>query len=122
MPPPGLKLSRVVLDVTDLARAAKFWGKALGYKTVHKSPEFWSMRHPTNKQACRIGFQPAEGAKPAINALHFELFTTNMEREAKRLEKLGATRAKDWAYYGDDVNWIVMRDPDGHEFCVVQVD
>ncbi len=120
---PGLKLARIVLDTTDVERAARFWSRALGYKVAHKSEEFWSLRHPTDTRAARIGLQPTDERKPAdaVNAVHLEVFTDDMEREAKRLEKLGATRAEGWPYPDEEgLNWIVMRDPDGHEFCVVQ--
>ncbi|HST48439.1 MAG TPA: VOC family protein [Jatrophihabitans sp.] len=31
---------------------------------------------------------------------------------------LGATRAQDWPY-PDDADFVVLRDPDGNEFCVI---
>jgi hypothetical protein len=33
--------------------------------------------------------------------------------------KLGASRVPDWPYGDDAPNWIVLQDPDGHEFCVI---
>lgn len=122
MTPPSLKLARIILDTTDVARAAKFWSKALGYKVTHRSPEFWALRHPTDTRATRLGLQPTDEPKRAgdINLVHLEVFTDDMEREAARLVKVGASRAKDWPYNDPHPNWIVMRDPDGHEFCIVQ--
>ena len=116
----ALRLARIVLDTTDVERSARFWSKALGYRVTHKSPEFWALRHPPDARACRLGLQPTEAPKRGVNALHLEVFTDDMEREARRLEKLGATRAEDWPYYEEEPNWIVMRDSEGHEFCVVQ--
>ena len=120
-PRPKLKLARIVLDSTDVKRSAAFWSKALGYEVASKSETFWSMRHPTDARATRLGLQPTDERKRVdeANPLHLEVFTDDMEREARRLEKLGATRAKGWPYGEDDPNWIVMLDPDGHEFCIV---
>jgi hypothetical protein len=36
--------------------------------------------------------------------------------QVARLESLGATRGDDHADLG--VHWVVMRDPEGNEFCV----
>jgi hypothetical protein len=35
-----------------------------------------------------------------------------------RLEQLGARRAD--IGQGSEVDWVVMRDPDGNEFCVLR--
>lgn len=118
--PPRLLLQRVVLDVADYDRSARFWSAALGYDIVHKSDEFWVVRHPTRKDVFPLGLQRSPDAKRDISPLHIELFTDDMAREVARLEALGATRVADWPYPEPEHNWIVMRDPDGHEFCVVE--
>lgn len=117
----ALYLGRLVLDTTDMDRALAFWQAALGYELRHRDAHFAVLRDPRGKHP-PLGFQPAEAAKlaGATNPLHVELFTDDMEREARRLEALGATRARDWPYNEAEPNWIVMRDPDGHELCVVQ--
>jgi predicted enzyme related to lactoylglutathione lyase len=40
--------------------------------------------------------------------------------EAARLEKLGARRVSTDTLVEHDHRWIVMADPNGNEFCVVQ--
>ncbi len=51
--------------------------------------------------------------------LHLDLYTNNREGEVERLVKIGATRYP-WRYKpGHD--FIVLEDPDGNLFCVVQV-
>jgi len=116
---PRLLLSRIVLDVTDVDRAMKFWCAALGYVEAFRDEHFAVAKDPQGKRV-PMGFQPVKESKYGVSPLHFELFTDDMEREAKRLEKLGATRVADWPYPDPDHNWIVMRDPDGHELCVCQ--
>jgi glyoxalase superfamily protein len=39
-------------------------------------------------------------------------------RHVERLTALGATRVSEWPY-PDDADFVVMRDPDGNEFCVI---
>jgi hypothetical protein len=79
---PKPKLQRIVLDGTDVGRAAAFWCKALGYKVKDKSDAFWSLHHPTDRRATRIGLQPTDERKPrdADNPLHLEVFAEDMER------------------------------------------
>jgi len=51
--------------------------------------------------------------------LHLDLYTNDQEDEVRRLVKIGATRYP-WRYTpGDD--YVVLEDPDGNLFCVVQV-
>lgn len=51
--------------------------------------------------------------------LHLDFYTDNRECEVERLVKVGATRYP-WRYKpGDD--FVVLEDPDGNLFCVVQV-
>lgn len=90
-----LHLATVVVNVTDLDRAAAFWTAALGY------------------QAKEIPSDPAP--------VHLDLYTSERDRHVERLLELGATEPDDWPY-PDDHDFIVLLDPDGNEFCVIQHD
>ena len=50
--------------------------------------------------------------------LHLDLYTKNRDAEVERLVKLGATRYP-WRYKPSD-DFVVLEDPDGNLFCVVQ--
>jgi hypothetical protein len=50
--------------------------------------------------------------------VHVDLYTDDQERHVDRLVALGASRVDDWPY-PDDADFIVLRDPDGNEFCVI---
>ena len=115
-----LQLARIVLDVSSFDRASKFWCEALGYQEVHRDDHYCVLRDPARPEALPIGLQPAEGNKATISPIHFEMFTDDINRERARLEKLGASRVRNWSYGTQKPNWIVMRDPDGHEFCICE--
>jgi len=51
--------------------------------------------------------------------LHLDLYTSDQKGEVERLIKLGATRCP-WKYQPDD-DFIKLLDPDGNDFCVVQM-
>ena len=50
--------------------------------------------------------------------LYFELMADDLEEAAARVESLGAGRTGEThAEFGFD--WIIFRDPEGNEFCVI---
>ena len=51
--------------------------------------------------------------------LHLDLYTNDQEAEVERLIKLGATRYP-WRYR-PNADFVVLEDPDGNLFCVVEV-
>ena len=50
---------------------------------------------------------------------HMDLFTDDQEQEVERLLKLGADRVE-WKYE-PVADYVVLADPDGNTFCVVQI-
>ena len=46
------------------------------------------------------------------------LYTSEQSRHVDRLLDLGATRVTDWPYL-DGADFVVLRDPDGNEFCII---
>jgi hypothetical protein len=47
------------------------------------------------------------------------LFTYHQKKEVERLLKLGATRV-DWRY-DPEADYVMLADPGGNTFCIVQV-
>ena len=56
-------------------------------------------------------------SKTSKNRLHIDLNPSDQRAEVQRLLSLGATRID--IGQGDDVEWVVMADPEGNEFCVL---
>ena len=121
---PHLALANVTLDVNDMDRAVRFWTAALGYEAVRRDEHYAKLAHPADARRVVLGLQPTVEPKRGANRMHVDLETDDMRAEVVRLESLGASRAADWPYPGigdgSDCNWVVMRDPDGNEFCVTQ--
>jgi uncharacterized protein YecE (DUF72 family) len=65
-----------------------------------------------------VSLQLADGPPEEPVRVHLDLYTSEQARQVERLVTLGATRAAKWPY-PDDADFIVMRDPDGNEFCVI---
>jgi catechol 2,3-dioxygenase-like lactoylglutathione lyase family enzyme len=114
-----LHLGTVVINVQDMERAVDFWTAALGYVRRERDwdPEFMMLVDPARRQL-PVSLQLADGPPEEPVRVHLDLYTSEQARQVERPVTLGATRAAKWPY-PDDADFIVMRDPDGNEFCVI---
>ncbi len=76
------------------------------------------MGSPQDGVAPDLLFLRVPEEKAGKNRLHLDLRPKEQAAEVARLESLGARRAD--VGQGADVSWVVMVDPDGNEFCVLQ--
>jgi len=56
--------------------------------------------------------------KRTKNRMHFDMHVVDIEAEASRLVCLGAARVEPEALSEHGNNWVLLRDPEGNEFCV----
>jgi catechol 2,3-dioxygenase-like lactoylglutathione lyase family enzyme len=114
-----LRLATVVVDAQDMARAVAFWSAALGYRRREAvwDPAFVMLVDPTGR-GIPLSLQLADAPPREPVRLHLDLYTDEQARQVERLVRLGATRVEDWPY-PDDADFVVLRDPEGNEFCVI---
>jgi len=112
-----LYIGSTVINTTDVERAIAFWTAALNYVVRDSDPTFAVLTDPRRRWS-NVSLQLAEEPKRGRNRLHLDLYAHDQRTEVARLEGLGATRVH-WEYreYAD---YVVMADPDGNEFCVIQ--
>lgn len=96
-----------------------FWTAALGY--VEKTPpeDGWViLRDPTGRGP-NISLDRVEQSPPLgdVSRVHLDLYTDDGPGEVERLLALGATRYE--REYRGDEDFVVLVDPDGNRFCVV---
>lgn len=117
-----LKIGCIVWGVQDVDRGMEFWSKALGYTVLTTTAETggkWGMLGPKEGDGFLLSITLV--TSPKARRHHMDLFTQDREAEVERLLTLGATRAE-WNYQPDDEwEYTVMTDPDGNNFCVLQV-
>jgi hypothetical protein len=106
---------QVVVDAEDPPRLARWWAEALGYVIVHEAPGEVEIRR-TRDTLPALLFTPVTGVKTGKNRLHIDLRPDDQESEVERLVGMGA-RPVDIGQR--DVEWIVLADPEGNEFCVL---
>ena len=95
-----------------------FWSAALGWPLVWDQDQETAIRSPHGGPKISWGGPPLM-PKTGKNRLHFDLAPPlggDQQAEVDRLLSLGATRIN---IGQGEVSWVVMADPDGHEFCVL---
>jgi catechol 2,3-dioxygenase-like lactoylglutathione lyase family enzyme len=119
-----LKFGVVALGVSDIQRAARFWSEALGYTLRQDGFGGWAnVLMPPAGTGTAIALQLSETPPQAHPRLHFDLHVADIrerEAEAARLVSLGA-RPVEWDSYPEDPDFIVLEDPEGNRFCIVDL-
>jgi len=114
-------LLAIVVDCHDPLRQAKFWAQALAYEVNQRNPGEFRVSDPAGGGAS-LYFMKVPEPKAGKNRLHLDLVTSGpMEAEVARLAEAGAEVVEvrqDPASLDNPDTWTVMRDPEGHEFCV----
>lgn len=113
----GLYVGSTVINVADMARAIAFWTAALNYVVRDGDATFAVLTDP-NRRWSNVSLQLSDEPKQGRNRVHLDLYSSDRAGEVARLEGLGATQIP-WEYEPDH-DHIVMTDPDGNEFCVIQ--
>ena len=111
------RIGSVVIDVKDFDLMRTFWQKALGY--VEGRPPEPGDPSPASILKDPLGRGPnvtIDRMDPYRGVLHLDLYTKDCEGEVRRLVGLGATvyRPRE-----PDEDFVVLTDPEGNLFCVV---
>jgi catechol 2,3-dioxygenase-like lactoylglutathione lyase family enzyme len=113
-----MKIGSIVIHCHNFDRMVAFWQAALGYVPREPARDGWVvLRHPRGKGP-NLAFQARDRPRSRRNWLHLDLYTSNQREEVDRLIRLGATRYP-WRYR-PGADFVVLADPDGNLFCVVQ--
>jgi predicted enzyme related to lactoylglutathione lyase len=118
-----LRLATIVVNSTAMDRTASFWSAALGYTRPDHIGEHDQFAKLTDidDTGPAVLVQRADQIPAEPAPVHIDLYTSERDRQIDRLVELGATVVDVWNY-PDEHDFIVLRDPDGNEFCVIQVE
>jgi hypothetical protein len=114
-----VKIGSIVIRCHEWDKMLAFWQEALHYVPREPAGDGWIvLRDPKGKGPNISLDRVPERRTGKRSRLHLDLYTNDQPREVERLVSLGATRYP-WRYEpGQD--FIVLEDPDGNLFCVVQ--
>jgi len=110
--------NEIVIDAHDPAAQAAWWSEVLGWPITHPWGEDSFRLEAPDGAGPRILFEPVPDAKAVKNRLHLDVEPRDatIGQELERLLALGAGHAD---IGQGDVQWFVLADPEGNEFCLI---
>ncbi|MEN6479772.1 MAG: VOC family protein [Anaerolineales bacterium] len=111
-----IRIGSIVWGVTDVNRAIAFWSQALDYQLLEEPSDDWAKLGPRHGDGFQLSLKLV--SSPRARRHHMDLFTDDQSGEVDRLIGLGASGV-DWDY-PEGADYVVLADPDGNPFCVVQ--
>ncbi|MBB3752803.1 putative enzyme related to lactoylglutathione lyase [Mycolicibacterium sp. BK634] len=109
-------LKTFIIDVPSAAKddTVSFWAHALGATVVPTGVDEYTYLHDASPDN-RIVVQDVGSSRAGV---HFDIHTDDLDAEITRLLALGATMVDD-SFATHPGRWVIMRDPAGLDFCVV---
>ncbi len=119
-----LHIGVIALGVTDVDRATEFWCQALGYEVRRDGFGGWAtVLTPPDGSGAKIALQRSGISPQDHPRIHLDLHVADAAEQAaevRRLVSLGAELV-DWDSYPADPDFVVLADPDGNRFCIVDL-
>jgi catechol 2,3-dioxygenase-like lactoylglutathione lyase family enzyme len=116
-----LRIGSIVLRVDDLQRQAEFWEAALGYvrRDDGESDDFVLLGQPDGAGP-HLALDQVRSTLQIPPRIHVDLYTDDQAGEVERLLALGATEVH-WDKRPADADYVILADPEGNRFCVVDI-
>ena len=114
-----IRVGSIVLRVDDLERQVAFWSAALGYvrRGEGDSDDFVLLR-PRDGVGPNLSLDRVRSTLQIPPRIHLDLYTADQAGEVARLIGLGATEVH-WDRRPPDADYIILADPEGNRFCVI---
>jgi predicted enzyme related to lactoylglutathione lyase len=115
-----VRVGSIVLRVDDLRRQAAFWAAALDYVPREEQSDDFMLLRPRDGVGPNLSLDLHRAADRVPPRIHLDLYTDDQAGEIQRLVALGATEVS-WAKRPPDADYVILADPEGNRFCVVDV-
>ncbi len=117
------RLVHLVIDAGEPGPLARFWAAALDWEVASSEPEEVDVcprgyRYP-DPVALPLVFVPVPEAKAGKNRVHLDLATESPAHQAAEVDRLLGLGAVPADIGQGQVPWVVLADPEGNEFCVL---
>jgi hypothetical protein len=111
-------LSGITIDCIDPARLAAFWGGLLDRPEGPPMPG-WRQLGKRGDAVPRVNFQPVPERKVGKARVHVDITVDDVDDAMGSVAELGGRWTGERHDYDEGVV-VVMADPEGNEFCLVQ--
>lgn len=113
-----LVVGSIVLRVRDLERQLAFWTAALDYVAREPHDEDFVLLHSRDGRGPNVSLDLARSSRSLPPRIHLDLYAQDQAAEVQRLLDLGAS-AVEWDRYPADADYVILEDPEGNRFCVI---
>ena len=110
------KLYAIVIDVNELETCARFWSQVLAAEILFQDESYIRLGRKGERPTVLLQKVPERHTEK--NRVHIDLDVSDLEGAARRVQDLGGQKIRHVSEYG--IEWVVMADPDGNEFCLVK--
>lgn len=107
----------LTIEARDPLSLARWWAKTLDWGVVDPAPAGVEIRH-SDEHSPSLFFVRVDEEEPAKNRLHLDLYAEDQAAAVDELIARGATRAA--VGQPEEAEWVVLRDPEGNEFCLLE--
>jgi catechol 2,3-dioxygenase-like lactoylglutathione lyase family enzyme len=114
-----LRIGSIVLNVSDVPTAMAFWSAVLGYEPRYEPEPDWVILQPPDGAGPNLSLNRGDTLPARVPHIHLDLYAREQSAEVERLVGLGARRVEDWTYPEEPHDFVVLEDPDGNRFCVI---
>jgi catechol 2,3-dioxygenase-like lactoylglutathione lyase family enzyme len=116
-----MKIGSIVIRCYEFDRMLAFWQEALHYVPREPVDNGWVVLCDPGGTGPNVSLEKIPepfGPIGKTSRVHLDLYTDDQQGEVERLIRIGAARYP--RRYSPDEDFIVLEDPDGNRFCVVQ--
>ena len=119
-----IRIQCLTIDCHDPKLLGEFWQQVLSWRITHESETEVVLEPPAGSPlenvAPDILFLKVPDKKVVKNRLHLDLRPDDRDAEVARIKKLGAVEVEIGQSQDANTTWVVLADPEGNEFCVLQ--
>jgi predicted enzyme related to lactoylglutathione lyase len=113
------RLDTLVVDAADPSRLARFWSDVTGWPVTFAEPDEVVVELEGEPYVPFV-FGLVDDVKQGKNRLHLDLATRSIEHHAEEVERIRSLGAMPVDIGQGDTPWVVLGDPEGNEFCVLE--
>ncbi len=114
-----IRVGSIVIRVDDLQRQTEFWAAALHYAPREgPTDDDFVLLRPTDGVGPNLSLDRVHSKVQVPPRIHLDLYAEDQAAEVERLVALGATEIH-WDKRPPDADYVILADPEGNRFCVV---
>jgi catechol 2,3-dioxygenase-like lactoylglutathione lyase family enzyme len=115
---PMIRVGSIVIRVDDLARQTAFWTAALDYVPRDALADDFTLLRPRDGVGPNVSLDRVRSEVHVPPRIHLDLYSDDQAADIKRLIALDATEVH-WDKRPPDADYVILADPEGNRFCVV---